>query len=134
MLEFPKMTASSLASSLVGPDQGTVVTKALLRAAAELGLTAKALARVIGVSEATLSRMKKDGFALAPGTKPFELAVLFVRLFRSLDAIAGGDPQVARAWLSNANDALDGRPVDRIRTIAGLLDVIAYLDARRARV
>lgn len=128
------MTASSLASSLVGPDQGTVVTKALLRAAAELGLTAKALARVIGVSEATLSRMKKDGFALAPGTKPFELAVLFVRLFRSLDAIAGGDPQVARAWLSNANDALDGRPVDRIRTIAGLLDVIAYLDARRARV
>lgn len=130
------MTAapSDRARHTVAPDPGRVVTKALLRAAAELGLTAKALARVIGVSEATLSRMKKDGFALAPGTKPFELAVLFVRLFRSLDAIAGGDPQVARAWLSNANDALDGRPVDRIRTIAGLLDVIAYLDARRARV
>ena len=67
-------------------------------------------------------------------TKPFELAVLFVRLFRSLDAIVGGDPQVSRAWLSNANEALDGRPVDKIRTVAGLLDVIAYLDARRARV
>ena len=130
------MTAapSDRARHTVAPDPGRVVTKALLRAAEELGLTAKALAPVIGVSEATLSRMKKDGFALAPGTKPFELAVLFVRLFRSLDAIVGGDPQVARAWLTNANEALDGRPVDKIRTIAGLLDVIAYLDARRARV
>ncbi|MYD87652.1 MAG: DUF2384 domain-containing protein, partial [Acidobacteria bacterium] len=122
------MTASPLASSLIAPDQGTVVTKALLRAAEELGVTARALAPVIGVSEATVSRMKKDGFALAPDTKPFELAVLFVRLFRSLDAIVGGDPQVARAWLSNANQALDGRPIDRIRTITGLLDVVAYLD------
>ncbi|MYK89899.1 MAG: DUF2384 domain-containing protein [Acidobacteria bacterium] len=128
------MTASPLASSLIAPDQGTVVTKALLRAAEELGVTARALAPVIGVSEATGSRMKNDGIALAPDTKPFELAVLFVRLFRSLDAIVGGDPQVARAWLSNANQALDGRPIDRIRTITGLLDVVAYLDARRARV
>ena len=130
------MTAapSDRARHTVAPDPGRVVTKALLRAAEELGLTARALAPVIGVSEATLSRMKKDGFALAPGTKPFELAVLFVRLFRSLDAIVGGDLQIARAWLTNANEALDGRPVDRIRTIAGLLDVIAYLDARRARV
>ena len=130
------MTAapSDRARHTVAPDPGRVVTKALLRAAEELGLTARALAPVIGVSEATLSRMKKDGFALAPGTKPFELAVLFVRLFRSLDAIAGGDPHVARAWLSNPNEALDGRPVDKIRTITGLLDVIAYLDARRARV
>lgn len=136
MLKFPEMTVQTpdLAHRAVRPEEGTVVTKALLRAAEELGLTAKALAPVIGVSEATLSRMKKDGFALAPGTKPFELAVLFVRLFRSLDAIVGGDPQVARTWLRNANEALDGRPVDRIRTIAGLLDVIAYLDARRARV
>ena len=130
------MTAapSDRARHTVAPDPGRVVTKALLRAAEELGLTARALAPVIGVSEATLSRMKKDGFALAPGTKPFELAVLFLRLFRSLDAIVGGDPQAARAWLTNANEALDGRPVDKIRTIAGLLDVIAYLDARRARV
>ena len=118
----------------VAPDQGRVVTKAVLRAAEQLGVTAKALSSVIGVSKASLSRMKTDGFALAPGTKPFELAVLFVRLFRSLDAIAGGDPHVARAWLSNPNEALDGRPVDKIRTITGLLDVIAYLDARRARV
>ena len=134
MLEFLSMAASPAGRSLVGPDQGTVVTKAVLRAAEELGITARALAPVIGVSEATVSRMKNDGFALAPDTKPFELAVLFVRLFRSLDAIVGGDQQVARTWLSSANQALDDRPVDKIQTVTGLLDVIAYLDARRARI
>ena len=125
---------SDHARHAAAPYQGRVVTKAVLRAAEQLGVTARALSSVIGVSEASLPRMKTDDFSLAPGTKPFELAVLFVRLFRSLDAIASGDPQVARAWLVNSNAALDGRPVDKIRTITGLLDVIAYLNARRARV
>ena len=116
------------------PYQAAVLTKAVLRAAEQLGVSAKALALVIGVSEATLSRMKKGDYKLEAATKPFELAVLFVRLFRSLDAIAGGDAKVARSWLNNSNEILDGCPVEKIRTIAGLMDVIAYLDARRALV
>ena len=78
--------------------------------------------------------MKRGDFALASTSKPFELGVLLVRLFRSLDAIVGGDETVARAWLVNPNTALDARPVDKIQTIVGLTDVIAYLDARRALV
>ncbi len=116
------------------PDQAAVLTKAVLRAAEQLGVSAKALALVIGVSEATLSRMKKGDYKLEAATKTFELAVLFVRLFRSLDAIAGGDAKVARSWLNKSNEILDGCPVEKIRTIAGLMDVIAYLDARRALV
>jgi hypothetical protein len=114
--------------------ESATVTKAVLRAAARLDVTAKCLARIIGVSEPTVSRMKKEEFTLEPGTKPFELAVLFVRLFRSLDAIVGGDETVARAWLKNDNIQLDGKPLDKIQTVAGLADVIAYLDARRALV
>jgi hypothetical protein len=116
------------------PSEAAVVTKAVLRAAAALDLPAKALAAIIGVSEATASRMKGGGFALERASKPFELAVLFIRLFRSLDAIAGGDEKVARAWLRNPNMALGAVPLDHIRTVAGLVDVIAYLDARRALV
>jgi hypothetical protein len=41
--------------------------------------------------------MKKGQFTLEVDTKPCELGVLFVRLFRSLDAIVGGDQMVARA-------------------------------------
>ena len=114
--------------------ENAVITKATLRAADLLDITARTLSLVIGVSEATVSRMRRQEFLLEHGTKPFELAVLFVRLFRSLDAIVGGDETVARAWLKNPNTAFDGTPLEKILTIAGLVDVIAYLDSRRALV
>jgi hypothetical protein len=112
--------------------QGTVLTKAVLRAADKLDVKAAALAHILGVSEATVSRMKKGDYALQADTKPFELGVLFVRLFRSLDAIIGGDETVARVWLANQNLALNAKPAEKIRTVAGLIDVIAYLDARKS--
>ncbi|MCB1377999.1 MAG: DUF2384 domain-containing protein [Alphaproteobacteria bacterium] len=115
-------------------DPAQVLTKAVVRAASRLEVTAKALSAILGLSEASVSRMKQGDFKLEVGTKPFELGVLFVRLFRSLDAIVGGDEAVARSWLRSANLVLDGRPLDKISTIAGLTDVIAYLDARRALV
>ena len=127
-------TAFDLSPRRVRPDQGVVLSKAVLRAAEQLGLTAKTLAAVIGVSEATLSRTKRGDFTLQADTKPLDLAVLFVRMFRSLDAIVGGDATSARSWLSNRNEVFDGRPIEKITTITGLMDVIAYLDARRARI
>ncbi|AZO46825.1 MAG: DUF2384 domain-containing protein [Mesorhizobium sp.] len=117
-----------------GAAENAVVTRATLRAAELLDVTARVLASVIGVSEATVSRMRKQEFLLERGTKPFELAVLFVRLFRSLDAIVGGDESIARAWLKNANTAFDSAPIEKIQSISGLVDVIAYLDSRRALV
>jgi hypothetical protein len=116
------------------PDKAATVSKAVLRAADQLGLSARRLSEIVGVSEATVSRMKRGGYVLDPASKSFELAVLLLRLFRSLDAITGGDRTVAQAWLRNTNTALGGRPLDRIASIAGLLDVIAYLDSRRAVV
>ena len=127
------MSAPHIAAAAI-PQAGAVITKAVIRAADQLGVTARILATVIGVSEATVSRMKRGEFGLEPGTKPFELAVLFIRLFRSLDAITGGDDKVAASWLANPNTALDARPIEKLQTVSGLVDVIAYLDARRALV
>lgn len=127
------MIPSAGALPTVLPD-GTVVTRALLRAADRLGLPQKAVSRVIGVSEATMSRMQAGRVTLAPGDKPFELAVLFVRLFRSLDAMVGGDEAAARAWLTSENLVLGGVPLALIQTVTGLVDVVAYLDSRRAVV
>ncbi len=116
------------------PEAGSVVTKAVVKAADKLNVKAGALAPILGVSEATVSRMKRGDYCLDAGTKTFELGVLFVRLFRSLDAIVGGDEAAARAWLTNLNLALGGVPIERIRTVTGLVDVIAYLDGRRAPI
>jgi antitoxin Xre/MbcA/ParS-like protein len=115
-------------------DQAAVLTKATLRAATQLGMTSKALATVIGVSEATVSRMRSGDYLLQRGQKSFELAVLFVRLYRSLDAIVGGDDSVGRLWLRNRNAALNAEPIALIQTVPGLMNVIQYLDARRAVV
>jgi Protein of unknown function (DUF2384) len=112
--------------------QSAVITKATLRAASRLGLTNKLLATVIGVSEATVSRMQNGDYTLRQGQKPFELAVLFVRLYRSLDAIVGGDDAVAGAWFKNWNTVLNAEPLALIQTVPGLMNVIQYLDARRA--
>jgi len=111
-----------------------VITKAVLRAAGHLGVSNRILARVIGVSEATVSRMGAGAYTLTSGEKPFELAVLFVRLFRSLDAIVGGERTVAQAWLRNANAAFGDAPLALIQSVSGLVHVVGYLDARRALV
>lgn len=115
-----------------GASEGVVVGKAVLRAASKLQVNNKVLANVIGVSEATISRMKNEGYEIQPGQKAFELALLFVRLYRSLDAIVGGDDVVAAQWLANENTALRGKPITMVQTITGLTNVIEYLDARRA--
>ena len=114
--------------------EAAVITKAAVNAADRLGISARTLSAVLGVSEATVSRMKRQDHLLERNSKPFELAILLVRLFRSLDAIVGGDEAVARQWLRNANTALGATPLDKIVSISGLTDVLAYLDARRAVV
>ena len=55
-------------------------------------------------------------------------------MYRSLDAIVGGDDAVAAAWLKNTNTALGAAPLEMIQTVSGLNDVIGYLDSRRARI
>jgi hypothetical protein len=113
-------------------NQRAVATKAVLRAASRLGLSNKALGRIIGLSEATVSRMRTGSYELSPGDKSFELAMLVIRLFRALDGIAGGDEVVASAWLRNENSALGGTPLALIESVSGLVHVLGYLDARRA--
>lgn len=126
------MPSGAIQASAVS--QAAVVTKATLNAASKLGITNKLLANIIGVSEATVSRMYSGRYLLQPEQKSFELAVLFVRLYRSLDAIVGGDDAVASTWLKSRNTALDGEPIAFIQTVPGLMNVIQYLDARRAVV
>ena len=116
-----------------GDKAGAVLSKATVRAADRLGLSQKALAQVLGLSESVISRMRRGSFVLEHG-KAFELAVLFVRLYRSLDAIVSGDEKSAREWMRHENLALNAKPIDLIQKVHGLIDVIQYLDARRAVV
>jgi transcriptional regulator with XRE-family HTH domain len=127
------MPATARARSASQPDPARVLAKATLAAAERLGLRNRQLAAIVGSSEASVSRLQ-HGRALDPNAKEGELALIFLRLYRSLDALMGGDDAKARAWLHAANDHLGGIPAERIRTVEGLVDVVQYLDAMRGRL
>lgn len=110
-----------------------VLSKATLRAAEHLDVSGQLLSQVIGVSPSSVSRMKAGQFVLSRKEKAFELAALFVRLFRGLDAISGGDDETSRGWMVNENSALRGRPIDLVKGVAGLNRVVMYVDAQRAK-
>lgn len=114
-------------------EAAAVLAKAVSRAAAQLGIPNVALGRILGLSQATVTRLHQGSYRLEPDSKPGELALLLVRLFRSLDSITGGQ-EAARAWLDGDNAGLNGRPRDLILSPRGLVHVTDYLDAHRARV
>jgi hypothetical protein len=119
--------------SALAPDPATVLTKAVLAAARRLGLRNRELARILGASEASISRLS-SGRTIAPVSKEGELALLVLRLFRSLDALVGGEDAKARAWLHADNIHLGGVPAECIKRVEGLVEVVQYLDAMRGRI
>ncbi len=114
--------------------RGNVLAKATMRAASLLELTQAELAPILGVSRATVSRIAAGTYALGPEQKTWELAALFVRLFRSLDALVGSNEAQARAWLNSENTALGTVPRRLLATAEGLVRVVQYLDAARGEI
>ena len=124
----------SASSSLHDAAAAATLSKAVVRAGNILQIKQLSIARILGVSAATMSRLHAGNYVLNPErSKEWEFALLFVRLFRSLDAILGhGD--AAKKWLSGYNLALNGRPADLIESTEGLVRVLHYLDAHRGRI
>jgi antitoxin Xre/MbcA/ParS-like protein len=116
------------------PEQAAVLTKSVLRAGGHLGIRQAGLAKILGLSPATVSRMASGAYALDPGKKEWDHAALLVRLFRSLDSIVGSGDDTAQAWLGSQNQGLNGIPLDLIQRTEGLVRVVQYLDAARGRV
>ena len=125
------MVATHPAPDSAPSREATVLTKAAIRASERLAISQKTLGNIIGLSEPVISRMKNGEYTIVRG-KSFELAALFVRLYRSLDAIVGGDEAAARKWMKSRNLALNGAPIDLIQKVYGLTHVVQYLDSKRA--
>lgn len=113
---------------------GKVLTNAISRIAEFWGLTNAKLGSVLGLSQATVSRLRSGRSELDPASKSFEAGQFLLRLFRSLDALLGSDDMAARTWLATPNLDLEARPLDLIDSFKGLMTVCDYVDAHRARV
>jgi uncharacterized protein (DUF2384 family) len=122
--------ANQIASA---PDVSLVLSKAVTRAADRLDISRTLLSKILGLSLPTMTRLYNVQYKLDQGRKEWELALLFVRAFRSLDSIVGNE-QTARDWLNSENRGLNGRPADLLTQTEGLVRVVHYLDASRGIV
>lgn len=115
-------------------DATNVVNKAIKNAALHLNLKQKELSLIIGTSAPQLSRLFKNGTpCINQQTKEWECALLFLRMVRSLQALLGEDPSQSYEWLHHYNHHLADIPIEKMKSIQGLNEVVNYLDAIRGQ-
>jgi hypothetical protein len=111
------------------PDHSAVLAEALVSAGRMLGMNQTELGRVIGKDRSAVSRGQID-----PASKAGELALLLIRVYRALYVLVGGDVTAMQHWMRTENLHTGGIPLEQLRTIQGLVQVLEYLDAMRGKV
>lgn len=127
-----RMNTSSLNDLL--HEKERVLTKAILNVARFYELSGKDLSEIIGMSEASSTRLHQGKKWLSPDTREGETALLLLRIYRSLNALVGNNHAKAKAWLTSDNRYFGKKPIDKIKTITGLVEVVQYLDAMRGKI
>jgi hypothetical protein len=127
------MRAAPIAAHSDDTQRRRILTKATLQAAENLGVSSRELAEILRVSPASISRIKRNGRAIGDSPGEREFALMFLRLYRSLDSVLGDDLDLCRKWFRAQNVHLGGIPSNLIKTIPGLTDVVRYLDAMRGK-
>ncbi len=119
-------------TSVQKADKAAVLMKAFNNACDAMHISAADKSSMLGVNASTLSRNAGKGFSV--DSKTAELQLHFIRLYRSLFAIAGGDAEFMYHWYSTNNTALNGVPAVLCLSIEGLFRTNQYLDAMRGKV
>ncbi|WJW75568.1 MbcA/ParS/Xre antitoxin family protein [Thiohalobacter sp. IOR34] len=107
-------------------EETAVLAQATLNAAKALGVALQDLQSIIGKHPSNIRRHGLD-----PASKPGELALLLIRIYRGLYALVGGDAAAMKHWMRTPNRDTGGIPAEQIRSVPGLLEVLVYLDAMR---
>jgi len=128
------MHASSFPSPVDDIEKKRVLKKALIKVTEQFDITRQELSAIIGLSESSLSRFfSKQDYYIDPSSKEGELAILLIRLYRSLDVLFGGNAEQCQLWLKSENIHLGMVPIQLIHSISGLINTVEYLDAIRGK-
>jgi DNA-binding XRE family transcriptional regulator len=133
LFESNTIIVDMLALQQPTPTQDSVLAKATLNAAEQLGLKQAELAAVLGLHRTAISRLKQRP-SIQPDSKQGELALLLIRIARALFALTGGDRDWMKHFMRSHNRITGGVPVDQIASIQGLVTVLRYVDAIRGKV
>ncbi len=110
------------------PDPNATLTKAFLNTGKVLGLTQDDLGAIIGRERTLFHRKGVD-----PQSKAGELALLLIRVYRGLFALVGGEENNLKHWMHTKNRHTGGVPAEQVKSVAGLVYVVEYLDAIRGK-
>lgn len=111
-----------------------VLTKAILNLATFYDLTGKDLCHIIGISESTVTRLNQGKAFLSPSTKEGEIALLLLRVYRGLNSLIGNNHDKAKLWLNSDNKYFNRKPIEQLKSVAGLVEVVNYIDAMRGKL
>ena len=107
------------------PSDAQLVGQACGRAAQVLGLSPEALSEVLSQHQPSA-----DGIDQEPKTREGQPPLLFLRVYRSLHGLCGGDQSLMRHWIEQPNRHLDEQPPRLLLArIEGLSCVADYLDS-----
>jgi hypothetical protein len=107
-----------------------VLSKASVQAAQRLDVSGSVLSKILGISPEKVTLLQAGNYLLNQKGKEWEFALLFVRMFHSLQSIVGNE-HAAREWIKSFNRGLNGKPLELITQAQGLVTVVHYLDASR---
>ncbi len=113
------------------PSESEVLSKAIIKVKENLGLKQIELSGIVGSSTSEVSRLCSGDAFLSPDTKEGECALLLIRVYRSLGALLGEDPEQCQEWFKNYNAHLDAKPVELAKKVEGLAEIVSYLDTMR---
>lgn len=111
-----------------------VLTKAILNLANFYNLTGKDLNHIIGISESTVTRLNQGKAFISPSSKEGEIAVLLLRVYRGLNSLIGNNHDKAKLWLNSDNKYFNKKPIEQLKSISGLVEVVNYIDAMRGKL
>ncbi|MCA1798150.1 MAG: hypothetical protein LC632_01490 [Xanthomonadaceae bacterium] len=110
-----------------------VMTRALLRSAARLGLRREQLAAATGLALHEIAAFDCDARRLDPDDPRWGDCVLLIRLCKALEEFAAGDPVAMRTWMLEFNDDLQDVPAGMLGRPRQLADLVTYLERCRAQ-
>ncbi|MCS3528620.1 MbcA/ParS/Xre antitoxin family protein [Acinetobacter johnsonii] len=104
-------------------DNKVVLSKTVLHAAENLGLTTDQLALILDIEKPSIN------LTLDPDSKPGKKALLLIQIFQSLDALNGGDLEWIQNFMSSPNRITGGIPIEQIQEDPGLVQVLECVQA-----
>ncbi len=110
--------------------QEAVLAKALKNIKDFWDLSGIELAEIVGVDNSVISRLDTTP-VFHPDKKQGQLALMLVRVYRSLGAFLGDRVSLQKDWLRAHHQVFNQAPLEAMKSPEGLAHVVMYLDAMR---